>query len=201
MRNQIKRGHKNNRVEKVSAEWLAINGYPCYFSAYSRYSAAFPVKEEHFRNSILKNAGGPFEYWAVFTRYDDRLAGYCILAIEDNHVNISTLKFVPERLKGYSSYALIDKIIRNYVAEQKMIMNNGSRSISHDTNIQDFLLKFGFRRQYCSLNVVYSPVLKILVVLLFPLRNIFVKLPDFKSLHRIRSLLFQEQIRRSCLNV
>ena len=43
-------------------------------------------------------------------------------------------------------------------------VNNGTRSISHQTNIHDFLIdKFKFRKAYCKMEIEYAPFFKILI--------------------------------------
>lgn len=77
-----------------------------------------------------------------------------------------------------------------------MIVSNGERSITRDTNIQDYLLKFGFRRQYCRLNVIYRPLVKSVVTVLYPFRKHIALLPDNNWLNKVQAVLYQEQLRR-----
>jgi hypothetical protein len=81
-----------------------------------------------------------------------------------------------------------------------MMVSNGSRSISHDTNMQDYLLKFGWHKQFCRLNIVYGPLAEIGVKALYPFRRYISRLPDHGVLHKVQSVLFQEQLRRECIN-
>ena len=72
-------------------------------------------------------------------------------------------------------------------------MSNGARSVSHETNFQDFLLKFGFGQQYCALRLAYTPLLALAVRGFYPWRGLL----RGKGLARGRSLMFQEEIARS----
>jgi len=75
-------------------------------------------------------------------------------------------------------------------------INNGTRSIAHHTNIQDFLIKkFKFRKAYCNLHIRYHPVIKIIISLFFPLRSIF-RLSKIRFLRNMHILLFQEELSR-----
>jgi hypothetical protein len=197
MRNQIRRGHRLCKVEKISAEWLAANGYSCYASAFQRYRQAKPGTELLYRQNILKAVGGPCEFWGVFAQ-DGRLAGYCRIDVEENHASTSVIKYNPDYLKQYSSYALMDSIANHYVAERGMLLNNGCRAIYHDTSVQDFLLKFGWKRKYCNLHVTYSPLLRIGIASLFPVRDLVAKLPGHGLLGKMKALLNQEMIHRTC---
>lgn len=194
-RSKINRGNKRCHIKCVDAEWMAINGYECYAAAFDRYRNMNPLSKDNFRDSILSTKGGPFEYWGVFV--EDRLAGYCQCIIENNEVTTNIFKYDPSFLKFYTSYALINFLLSYYIVENGMRVSNGARSIAHDTNTQDFLLKFGFRRQFCKLNIVYKPLLRFAIQTFFPLRKLIYHLPDRCNIHKIRSLLFQEELKRS----
>ena len=76
-------------------------------------------------------------------------------------------------------------------------VNDGARSISHETNIQSFLIdKFRFRKAYCKLHIIYSKPINILIQILFPLSSLL-RCFDFGPLVKINILLYQESIRRS----
>lgn len=194
VRNQLRRGKRNSSVRRIDAEWLAKYGYECYCAAYKRYRNATPDNAKKFRNDTLRTVGGPFDYWGVFV--DGRLAGYCQCIIEDNQVATNIVKYDPEFLKRFTSYALIDTVVGYYVMKRGMSISNGARSISHDTNMQKFLLRFGFVRQFCRLNVIYQPWLELAIQTLFPLRKSIAKLPDFGPAHKLQALLYQEELQR-----
>jgi hypothetical protein len=68
--------------------------------------------------------------------------------------------------------------------------------------MQKFLEKFNFEKQYCQLNVVYSPLLKNIIKISYPFRKffeIFYKIVPINFLHKINVILKQEKIRRSFL--
>jgi hypothetical protein len=197
MRNQVRRAYRECKVNKISAAWLAENGYECYSSAYKRYNNAVPADEEVFKSSIMATSDADvFEYWGVFVGTE--LVGYCQCIVENKQVATNVIKYNPDYLKYYSSYALMDSLLCYYVGERNMTMSNGTRSIAHDTNMQDYLLKFGFRKQYCRLNIEYNPWMKMAVNILFPFKRYITALPDKGFIHKIQSVLYQEQIRREC---
>lgn len=199
-RNQIKRGNRSCTVRRLDAEWLAKNGHSCYLAAFRRYRNATPVGDEAFRKSILTTIGGPVEFWGVFV--GQHLAGYCQCLIESGDVATSVMKLDSDYLEHYTSYALINRLVDHYVVEHGMRISNGNRSIAHDTNFQDFLLKLGFRRQYCRLNLVYRPWLKAGIGMAFPFRGLIASFPSFPDragiVDKFQSLLLQEQLQRQC---
>ena len=196
MRNQIKRGYKECIVRRVSASWLADFGYECYKSAFHRYNYATYASETDFRSRTLSRAEYEtvFEYWGVFI--EDQLVGYAECTVEgEDGVATTVIKYNPDFLRKYTSYAMMDTLLKYYVAERGLPMSNGARSVSHDTNVQDFLLKFAFRRQYCRLNVQYRRSIGLAVSLLYPFRKF---LPGWGGMHNVKALLFQEELKRAC---
>jgi len=204
-RSKIRRGQKNCTVCKIDPLYLAINGYEVYKAAFRRYKGRVkPISEENFKNIIFLTANFPqiVEYFGVF--YKDKLVGYSMNYIQDNAVNYSTIKYHPDYLKYYSSYALIFEMDNHYLNERNMkYVNDGERSIYHQSNIQEYLInKFKFRKAYCKLNIVYSPKIKLLVNWLYPVRKLFQKINvhlNISLLRKVNAMLNQEEIRRGFL--
>lgn len=196
IRSMIKRGNRSCEVRQIDAEWLAAYGYDTYLAAFGRYKNAKPASEVGFRDSIATKIDGPFEHWGVFV--GDRLAGYCECIIENNNVSMDVIKYHPELLQYYTSYALVSNMITHYVIKKRMTISNGTRSILHDTKFQEFLFKLGFRKQFCKLNVVYPPFIKTALQILFPLSPLISKLPDRGAVHKLQGLFYQEELRRAC---
>ncbi len=195
-RSKINRGLRKCSVKQVDTIWLANNGYECYFTAHSRYKNAKHVSEEEFRYNISEMADGPFENWGVFV--EDHLVGYCQCIVDGNQVTTNVIKYNPAFLKHYSSYALINAMLNYYVVDRGITIDNGTRSVGHDTNMQNFLLKFGFRKQFCRSNIIYRPWLGFAVRRLYPFRKLISYLPNHSSVHKVQSLLFLEELRRKC---
>lgn len=196
MKKQINRANSQCTVRQINVEWLAEHCYECYSSAFLRYKGVLPPSNEKVQDELLKTVGGPFEYWGVFVQ--DALAGFCQCIVEKHDVIVSFLKLHPAFMKYYSSYALVSKLINNYVLEKGQRLSCGNRNILHHTNIQQFLLRFGFKKQYCKLNIVYHPFLEAVIKIMYPLRGLIYKSPHYRLIHNVQSLLFQEEIRKKC---
>lgn len=194
-RRYIRRGKRECTVREVDAEWMAANGYSCYAAAFERYRGLKPVLDGDFKKMILDTLGGPFSYWAVF--HEENLAGFCQCIIEGEMVSTSLFKYHPSYLKHRSAYALVDQLIQTYVVGKGMTLSNGNRSVVHKTKYQDVLISIGFRRQFCMLKIVYKPWLKFCLDSLYPLRPLIGRLPDFRFIQKIKSLQFQDDIRRA----
>ena len=87
-----------------------------------------------------------------------------------------------------------------YLNEMKFkYVNDGARSIFHETNIQEFLIqKFQFRKAYCKLHLSYSYKFKMIILLLYPLKSI-IGFFNNTFAKKVSSVLKQETIRRSFL--
>ena len=193
-RNQIRKGLKYCKIEKVSKEFLAENGYNVYINAFKRYKTFLnPLSRQEFRNAIMYYQD--YDFWGAF--YDGRLVAYSQNLIQENVCNYSVLKIHPEYLKLYPSYALLYEMNRYYLNERNFLyVNDGARSLSHQTNIQSFLIsKFKFRKAYCKLNIVYREDIEILVNILFHFRKMIYKI-DNNIFQKLSVLLRHEEIRR-----
>lgn len=196
VRNQIRKATRECVVETVDAEWIAANAYDCYVSAFNRYKHGKAASRAEFEESQRSCIGGPFSFFGAFV--DGRLAGFAKCVIEDNYVALLTFKLHPAFNKSLPSYALLHTLLQKYVAESGKVFGNGFLSRHHETNMQDFLLKFGFGRVYCDLQIAYSKPLRLAINLSYPFRRIIARLPSRPPITSVKSILMQEQIRRSC---
>jgi hypothetical protein len=193
-RSYIRRGYSNCSVQRVDPAWLAVNGYECYVAAFGRYSDAHPISQAEFEKGHMGSVGGPFDFWAVFC--EGKLATYSKCVVGDDYAAALVLKSHPAYLRCYPVYALMDTMLKTYVVEGHKFVTFGFRSIAHDTNIQEFLEKFGFQKVYCDLRVVYRPSVRAFVSVVMPFKSVLDRLPLRSSL---KSVLTQEEIRRSFL--
>lgn len=113
-------------------------------------------------------------FWGVFEKESNKLIAFAENVIREGGVIYGSMKFDPSYLKLYPSYALIHTMNQYYLEECKFkYVSDGPRSLSHETKIQDMLIrKFNFRKAYCKLNPAFSPLLKVAVSILYPFRKI-----------------------------
>jgi len=196
-RSKIRRGEKRNDVRQVDAEYIAQFGYAVYVHAFEQYNTFMdPIDQKHFKAHI--HSQEDYEYWGVFDKQSNRLVGYSENFVEDNMCHYSTIKFHPDFLKNYTSYILFYEMNRYYLETKKMrYVNDGARSISHETNVQTFLMeKFKFKKAYARLHVVYRWDVGLAVQLLYPLKGLIGKI-EHPMANKIATVLKQEAIRRS----
>lgn len=194
-RSKIHRGLKRLLVEPVAPSWLADNAYDCHVKSYQRYSYASPQSESDFRRLLLSMENQSlFNVWRCVKK--DEVLGYILCLCEHDGVFMHTIDITPEGLHDYAAYAMLHCVLDYYVNKKKLAVSNGSRSISHATEMQDFLQKFGFMREYCQLHVVYRRDVAVAVRVLYPLRKILRAFEILPIVHKVSAVLYQEQILR-----
>jgi len=195
-RSKIRRGLKKCSVELINSKRILEDGFECYNAAFINYNTHLKSKTREEFLIEISELEGDWEFWAIF--HENEMIGYSQNKIIDNYCDYSTIKFHPNYLKLYPSYALFYTMNKYYLNEKNFkYVNDGARSISHDTNIQEFLIqKFQFRKAYCQLHVKYSPKIKFILNIIYPFRFLIsvIKLKVFK---KMQVILIQEKIRRS----
>jgi hypothetical protein len=196
---EIKKGINKCIVKKVDAEYIAKNGYEVYISAFAAYDTFLkPAGQEEFYNRMMSRKDNPvYDFWAAFNKSDGKIIAYYMNRVAMECCLYSTAKFKPDFLKEGAHHALVYEMT-NYLNEMGLkYVCAGTRSISHKTNVQEFLIhKLHFRKAFCKLNVIYNPIVRIVVTVLYPFRNVISKV-DTDVTNKITVLLRQEKIRRS----
>lgn len=200
-RNNLRRGLKRCEVKKVTHQFIMENAYPIYREAFDNYQGHLkPDTEDEFLNEYsLYNDESVWDFWAVFENTSSKLIAFSRNKIEYNQCELCTTKFHPRyQRKYYPSEALFYTMNQYYLDEKNFkYVNDGARSISHETNIQEFLMqKFKFRKAYCKMHLAYHKNIKIIVRLIFPFRFVLLRL-NFGLFKKLNVLISQEKILRS----
>lgn len=199
-RNQIRRGAREFECRMVNKSVIQAEGYGVYCASFERYQTFEKMYSEAKFEKALERLPAKSEFWAV----RERDTGIMV-AFSENYVGgqacfYSTIWAYPEALKRYAGYVLIHEMNKHYLNERRFnYVSDGARSISHQTNIHQFLEdKFGFRRAYAHLRVVYAPGVGFAVRLLYLFRALFIGRSS-SLMQQVGVLLEQERIRRACL--
>jgi hypothetical protein len=195
-RSKIRRGLRNCKVKLVSKQEIIEFGFLSYSKAFQRYNTdLLPKNQEDFKREIDK-IDEDWHFWAIYNR-DNLMIGYSQNRIFENYCDYSTIKFHPDYLKLYPSYALFFTMNQYYLNEKEYkYVNDGARNMLHDTNIQSFLIsKFKFRKAYCKLHVQYSPLIQRVVNIIFPFRSVL-SLVKFGLFKKVSVVLDHEYIVR-----
>jgi len=200
-KNNTRRGLKRCRIEKVSVQYIIDHCYFVYKAAFDNYNGHLtPMTEKEFQEEYSKYTNKDiWEFWVVYEKESEILIAYSRNKIEFNQCEFCTTKFHPKYLrKYYPSEALFYSMNEYYLSKRNFkYLNDGARSISHETNIQSFLMqKFKFRKAFCKLNIIYSPKVKFILSIIYPFKSVF-SLLKFGPFVKINILINQEVIRRS----
>lgn len=133
-----------------------------------------------------------------FDKENKNMRAYSYLREYPYHLEFSVLRACPDSERQGINAAMVAKIIEDYNEKlsPNFYINDGSRSIRHETAFQDYLEKyFNFRKAYCKLNICYRFPIGLIVKILYPFRNIINNNCKIGSL--IFSVLKMEEISRT----
>lgn len=201
-RYEINRGLKNVEVKKINtadyAEQLADIMEKCY----NEYSKSYrpKINKEEWINNFYRNLYTPsnIDYWGIFLRDNMKLCGFASCELGEENVNLNSVKIDPCYIKTGANAALVYTIIQEYVNSNRFrYISDGEKTIIHKSNYQEYLIKyFMFRKAYCKLHIIYRPITKIIVTILYPFRGLFNKLDKIFMFQNINAVLKMESIRR-----
>jgi hypothetical protein len=202
-RSLITRGLKRVDVRVITpsdyAEQMAnvlIKAWASYDENYKEGDDRKRLMEE-FQMLTEENLGNS-EYHGAFLKDTDTLIGYSIYLLHGDWIEFSVVKTDPEFLNTQVNAALVYFGLERYIKPGIKYVHGGWRTMIHETNYQDYLLKnFGFRKAYCKLHIQYRPWVQAVVFGLYPFRNLFPKTSKYKLLYQIWCTLHQEEIHRT----
>ena len=198
-RGKVRKSLKMYDIKKVDLSVVESVGYSIFVLAQGSYKVTCkPFSIDEYKQLIEKFRGNNnMEYWCVCRKDTGKAVALSINTVKDNCCEYNTLKALPSALHDstYPYYGLIFEMNRHYLEERGlMYVNDGTRSLTEHSNIQNFLeSKFNFRKAYCRLQVVYQWWFGIIVRCLYPFRN-------FIPILSVKSILRLEEYRRGVKN-
>lgn len=195
----IRKASKSYSAMPVSRDKVLLNGYDVYVSAYKRYSTHEKLLEKSQFKLAIKKLPTNTEFWGVYEIKSSKLVAFSENYIEAKTCFYVTIWLEPDAMKKFTGYLLFHEMELHYLRDRGFkYISDGARSLSHNTNIHDFLeSKFNFRKAYARLHVVYTPWLGLAVATAYPFRYLIKKLP-LTIFQKVFILLKQEEIRREC---
>lgn len=160
----IKKGLENCKIDRIQPEQFADLTYDIYYNSLLSYNLkSDQIITYNQYNEIIINQSKykGFELWGAFIQ--DKLVSYATILIIDNVALLGSTKSNSEFHKYYPNNALFYFITKHYLTERGLsYITNGPRTLLHSTSINDFLIKLGYRKVYCKLNVEISGFAKLL---------------------------------------
>ena len=197
-RSKIRRGFKELDVKRINKQELLKYGYSVYIAAFKRYKTINKPMSHNQYLKYIQELDDLWEYWGVYHKKDNLLIAYSQNKVVHNQCYYSTIKFHVDYLRKYPSYVLYYTMNSYYLKQRKVsYVNEGTRSILHETNVQSFLIeKFKFRKAYCNLHIQYHPLINIFVFILYPFRRLIIR-SNNKFLRKVGVVLIQEQYHKT----
>lgn len=199
-RYEITKGIRNFDVRIISPHEYSEELYAVQIAAFSAYPQKYrpSVKKEVFISSV--NQWSQYVCIGAFNRETTELCGYALLSQKsEKYVAFNVLKTKPECEKAGVNAALVEGVLRFF----DLFLSNGgyicdgARSINHETAFQDYLEKyFGFRKAYCKLHIRYSPRIKWMIKMIYPIRDSLKKIDGIGVIHSLNAILRMEEICR-----
>ncbi len=183
-RSEINRGLTNCSAKIVRPQDIIIEAYNVYKETVVKYGEK-AVEQNIFSKDFMIHEGFDdiIHYWGVFN--ESKLIAYAKVYIYDNEANVAVAKFSPAFLDLYPSYSLFYKLNEFYLKEHNFaFVNDGFRNLSHDTKIQEFLIKkFNYERYPLILYIKFKHPWGLLLKVSKPFKCILKKInPKFKAI-------------------
>lgn len=183
--------------------------HPCDYKEelYIVQVAAFSAYPEKYRPKVDKESfirsidyWGTYDVFGAFSRENGELVGYTLISkVSTEFYDLSVQKTNPQYERLQLNAALVEGVLHYYAEFLSCggIICDGSRSINHETNFQDYLEKyFGFRKAYCKLHILYNPKIAWLIKVLYPFRKVLLKFDGNGLAHQVNAVLKMEEIVR-----
>ncbi len=196
-RYEINKGKKNFVVKEIDASDHAEDLFRVTTAAYGGWDKKYrpTVEKDRFMQAV--KTWNWYMVLGVFSVSEQTLCGYALLSKTEQCVNFNVLRVHPayERLgANAAAVAAVLELHESFLSSGGYI-NDGSRSVNHETAFQDYLEKyFGFRKAYCHLHVRFRPDVRWVIACLYPLRTLLRKLDRIGKVHQLNALLKMREI-------
>lgn len=194
----IRQALRKTEAKKIKMMDYLNELYECYTSAFTRYdSASVPMTLEDF-TEYCKKTDAEDECWGAFELQENRLIGYMTVHIVGEVAETLAAKFDTRYLKAQASDAMYYYVLSYYLNEAGFkYVSGGERTISHKTGTQEYKIKrFGYKKAYCKLHLVYNPKVKVFVKIAYVFRKILSLFDKIHIFHLINSVIVMERIVR-----
>ena len=204
-RYEITKGTRNFTVRTIEADKYKDALFNVQVEAFKAYPEKYrpTVERNTFEQYIEQElCSENAVVYGAFAAETDELCGYAYVRKDKKYWNFSVLKTVPRCERDGVNAALIYQMLLDFNKEKEagsdIYINDGERSVIHETAFPDYLEKyFGFRKAYCKLHIVYNRKYKALVKIAYSMRKILAKMDNIGLIHKVNGILKMEEIIRT----
>lgn len=157
-RRDVRKGLRECSIKRMKPDDFVNLTYPVYSEAYNsyKYHNLRNFSKDQYREYIFnKSKYEGYELWGAFV--GDKFAAYASTVLMDDAVLLESARSDPALQRHCPNNALFYSMTKHYLGERdKLYITNGPRTLFHPTNINDLLIRMGYRKIYCRLNVELS---------------------------------------------
>jgi hypothetical protein len=166
-RKNIRKGLRECIIDRIDVEKFLDESYQVHYQAANSYGISKNLiqPENEFKNFFLKMSKySGFEFWGAY--FNNKLVAFATCLVLDNAVLLTNTRSDPNYHKHRPNNALIYKLTHYYLKDRNVTyITNGPRTLLHQTSINSFLIKMGYRKIYGRLNLVLSKKANLLILL------------------------------------
>lgn len=202
-RYKINKGIKNFEVHTIDPMKYVDELYEVFLAAYRSWPEKYRPSLTHdaATATFQKLSDDPsMVCYGAFFRETGELCGFMQAPTKESYVELQVQRVKPQYEKYQINAALVYGLLEDHQSQLgtgDLYILDGARSISHETNFQDYLEKyFGFRKAYCKLHILYNPKIVWMVKLLYPFRAFLQKFDEIGLVHQVNAVLKMEELVR-----
>ncbi len=164
MKRDTKKGLRECKICEIDPQNFIELSYDIYKNSrlsYGEKKSKILSKSMYEQIVLKRKKYYGYKIWGAFV--GNNLAAYSTPITLDNATLLSETRSDRKFYKQNPNNALFYEMTKYYLNKEKVLyVSNGHRTILHPTSINDFLLRLGFRKVYCKLNVELSTKAKVI---------------------------------------
>lgn len=194
-RKTIRRALERCDVRTITPAWLADHGYDTHAKATARYKDYKLVSRAEFAREMRSLEAGPgVRMYGVFV--DDALVAYGIAREFAETVRFSIAEFDPDFAHAKPMYALYYTLAHECLNAEFKDIDAGWRPFVHDTNIEEFFRRMGWRQAPCRLDLFLTRPLRLITGAARTFRKPLQKLLPSRQWIMVEGLLVAQRVAR-----
>jgi len=198
-RKSIRRSLERCEGKAISADWLAENGYETYLNACSRYTNYKILSREEFKRETLALNDVPGALLrGIFV--DGAPAAYGVAYDVGQGLRFREAFFDPEFSHAKPMYALYYLLAHECLNGKYTEIDAGWRPLVHDTNIEEFFRRMGWRQAPCRIGLYLNLRLRALMFFVRVFRKLLQRLLPAGLWMGLEALLAAQTVARQSRN-
>lgn len=149
-RQNLRKALKRTEVRQVELEWLIRNSYAVYLAASQRFAHHRVLDRPEFERDLAASLDGNGRR-AVGAFVDGDLAAFMTLIECRSTIFGDRAYFDPRHSSANPMWALYYSVAHHAIASGYKEFDRGTRPLVHETAVDQFLLRLGFRLDVCRL--------------------------------------------------